>query len=105
MVVKCEYRRFQKYLIWTNFFISPDICFVINNLYYNNINFKLPLYNLLKQKKKNSKLLEKRLSKIVNQKNIANNILIRSKMMVLIKLLKRFFSLSRPIITLTRILY
>lgn len=45
---KCK--RFKKYLILGNLFTLSNLCFVVGHFYYNNINMKLSLYNLLKQK-------------------------------------------------------
>lgn len=57
--VKRGSRRPEKYLIPRNSLTPLNICFVIDNLYYADLNVRLPLYTLLKQKEI-SKLLKKR---------------------------------------------
>lgn len=48
ILIKRGYRRFQKYPIQTNLFTSSDICFMIDNLHYDNVNMRLPSYTLSK---------------------------------------------------------
>lgn len=64
---KYSCRRPDVYLIQINLLTVLNICFIIDNLYYNNINMRLLLY-ILSRQKLISILLEKRYSRMLTQK-------------------------------------
>ena len=68
-LAKCGHGRPQKYLIQTNLLTLLDIYFVIDNLHYDDVSVRLPLYTLSRQKKI-SWLLEKRIFQVVNPKDV-----------------------------------
>ena len=70
--VKYKCRKPQKYLILGNFFRSSNIYYVIDNLYYDVINMKLPPYTLSREKEI-LELSEKWVFKDVNPKNMINS--------------------------------
>lgn len=47
-LAKCRHRKSWKHPMQTNFLILSDICFVMDNLYYNDVNMRLPLSILLR---------------------------------------------------------
>lgn len=61
--------RPRKCPIQTNLLTSSDICFVMNNLHYDDVNVRLPPYTLSRQKEI-SGLLEKEVFQVVNSKDM-----------------------------------
>lgn len=49
--------------------MSSDTCFIMDNFYYDDVNVRLFLYILLRQKEI-SELLEKRIFQVVNLKDL-----------------------------------
>ncbi len=68
-LVKRGRGRPRKYLTQENLLTSLDICFVMDNLHYDDVNMRLPPYTLSRQKEILG-LLEKGVFQVVNPKDL-----------------------------------